>query len=216
MRFYLSSYRIGDYGQKLVEMVAGGELAYIPNALDHVPAESQREARERNLGDLESLGISCRVLDLREYFDSKSQLPEELGKFAGVWVTGGNTFVLRQAMALSGFDRAVTAINSPSFLYAGYSAGVCVLAPDLNALQIVDDPGKFPYPQQSEVIWKGLNIMNHIVLPHYKSDHPESADIDKEVAYCKENGIPFKTLRDGEVLFGEDIAILNRGIEINH
>ena len=39
-----------------------------------------------------------------------------------------------------------------------------------------------------------------MILPHYKSDHPESEDIDKEVEYCDKNNIPYKTLRDGEVM----------------
>ncbi len=39
-----------------------------------------------------------------------------------------------------------------------------------------------------------------ILLPHYESDHWESATIDKEVEFCTRKGIPFRTLRDGEVL----------------
>lgn len=54
------------------------------------------------------------------------------------------------------------------------------------------------------MIWEGLGLIDYAFLPHYDSDHPESADIDKEVAYCTENQIPFKTVRDGEVILIED------------
>jgi dipeptidase E len=43
-------------------------------------------------------------------------------------------------------------------------------------------------------------ILDYAIAPHYKSDHPESADIDKCVAYFKENNIRYKTLRDGEAI----------------
>ena len=38
------------------------------------------------------------------------------------------------------------------------------------------------------------------IAVHFKSDHPESAAADREVAFYQTNGIPFRTLRDGEAL----------------
>jgi dipeptidase E len=43
-------------------------------------------------------------------------------------------------------------------------------------------------------------------LPHYQSDHPESAAIERELQYCTANGISFRTLRDGEVVVLEDFV----------
>lgn len=40
-------------------------------------------------------------------------------------------------------------------------------------------------------------------MPHWDSDHPESADIEKEITYCKENNISYKAIRDGEVIIIE-------------
>ena len=39
-----------------------------------------------------------------------------------------------------------------------------------------------------------------MILPHYKSDHQESKDIDKEVECYIQNKILFKVLKDGEVI----------------
>lgn len=210
MKFYLSSFRIGNHGDKLVHLAGGGILAYIPNATDHISTEEQKKRRDRNLADLSELGISARTLDLKDFFSDSSGLKIELSKYSGVWISGGNTFVLRQAMKLSGFQKVLEELRSSHFLYSGYSAGVCVLAPHLRSIQIVDDPKKFPYVGQSETIWEGLNILDYMILPHYKSDHPESADIDKEVEYCKANKIPYRTLTDGDVLFGDNIEVIKR------
>ena len=128
---------------------------------------------------------------------------DKLKGFGGVFVRGGNTFILRQAMKLSGFDNIFNELlDVDDFVYSGYSAGVCVLAPNFKALQIVDDPTDKSNKNQ-ETIWEGLNYLDHIILPHYKSDHPESADIDKEVEYCQKNKIKYETLSDGEVIIIE-------------
>ena len=85
-------------------------------------------------------------------------------------------------------------------LYAGYSAGSCAAGPTLKGLHFVDDPHVAPRNYSPQVIWEGLGLMNHTIIPHYKSNHPESAAIDKTVEYCVEHAIPFTPLRDGEVL----------------
>jgi dipeptidase E len=38
------------------------------------------------------------------------------------------------------------------------------------------------------------------IAVHFKSDHSESAAVDGEIAYYEKNGIPYRTLRDGEAL----------------
>lgn len=215
MKYFLSSFRVGNHGTKLAALTEGGSIAYIPNALDHIPRNEQKQAIERNETELRELGISVKLFDLRDYFSMASKFGEELTRFAGVWVSGGNTFVLRQAMKLSGFDETLNSLCPTSFLYGGYSAGVCVLAPDLRGLQIVDQPNQFPYTQQTETIWQGLRLLEYLILPHYQSNHPESAAIDQEVAFCKANGISYRTLRDGDALFGDDIEDIRKRIELS-
>lgn len=199
MKYYLSSYNIGGRPEKLQELARGNRIGVIPNAIDFLSRAEWSKSTSQKTADLSDLGIEAVLLDLKEYFGRKEELQKVLDTLGGVWVRGGNTFVLRQAMKLSGFDDLITSMERKDFLYAGYSAGICVLAPSLRALQQVDDPNQKPYGEH-EVIWEGLGLLDYIILPHYKSDHPESADIDKEVAFCEQNNIPYKTLRDGEVL----------------
>ena len=119
VKYYHSSFRVGDHGTKLVELVEGGSIAYVPNALDHIPRNEQKQAIARNETELRELGISVKLFDLRDYFSTASKLGEEIARFSGVWVSGGNTFVLRQAMKLSRFDEALDSLSPTSFLYGG-------------------------------------------------------------------------------------------------
>jgi len=203
MKFYLSSYKVGNETERLKEMSRGKKLGFVPNSLDYVEIHARQDSNKKNMKDLSDLGIDVELLDLKDYFGKKEELKKKIERLGGVWIRGGNTFVLRQAMKLSGFDEIIKQIEQKDFLYGGYSAGICVLAPSLKALQIVDKPDIMPYEESNEIIWEGLGILDYIILPHYKSDHPESADIDREVENCKKNNIPFKTLRDGEVIIIE-------------
>ncbi len=201
VRFYLSSYGVGNAAGQLIQMSAGRTLGFIPNALDHVAEDAARESHARCLAPLDALGIRHETVDLKDHFGDPVSLRKRLDQLGGLWVRGGNTFVLRQAMRLSGFDEIIFEHRDPDFLWAGYSAGICVLAPTFEGLMQVDDPGMMPYPD-SEVLHEGLGFLDYLILPHYRSDHYESELIEQEVAFCSAQEIPFRTLRDGEVLIG--------------
>ena len=202
MKFYLSSYKVGSESHKLIGLVPKSlsTIGYVPNALDFVGVDLKRRESEleSDLSDLRNAGLNVEILDLREYFNGSS-LDAKIDTLGGVWVRGGNTFVLRQAMMLSGFDEAIRTRIARDFFYGGYSAGCCVLSPSLAAYQIVDDPKNFPYTECQKTIWEGLGLIDYAFLPHYDSDHFESADIEKELKNCIAKKIPFKAFRDGEV-----------------
>lgn len=207
MKLYLSSYKLGEETETLQKWLASSakRVGYVPNAFDFtgMPPENRVKHMDFDMNELKVLGLNVEVLDLRDYFGKKDALREKLAGLDMLWVSGGNTFVLRQAMRLSGFDELVGKLaEREDFVYGGYSAGCCVLSPTLKGLQIVDDPNNFPYSLK-EPIWEGLGLIDYAFLPHFDSNHPESEDISKEVAYCTENDIPFKTVRDGEVIFAD-------------
>lgn len=208
VNYYLSSYKLGNEVAALKRLgkKTSGSLGYIANALDFTSADPARKQRhiDQEMGELRELGFDVTLLDLRDYFGDEDDLGVRLHRLGGVYVCGGNSFVLRQAMRLSGFDGALRARGDRAdFLYAGYSAGVCVLSPTLHAYAIVDDPTDMPYPQLRAQLWEGLGLLSFVFLPHDRSDHPESAHIEQEVAYCIDNKVLCKAYRDGEVLIIE-------------
>lgn len=206
MKFYLSSYHLGNKSNMLRKMMGKNKrIAYIPNASDAYEDKKRVEGgNKRNMAMLRRIGLQPELLDLRDYFSKGKELEKKLREFGGVWVRGGNTFVLRQAMKLSGFDEILKdkLLGRRDFVYGGYSAGICILAPTLRGLEIVDDPSKKAY-KGSKVIWDGLGILDYMIIPHYKSKHKESRLAGKTVKYFIEKKMLFKALRDKEVLIFE-------------
>ena len=204
MRYYLSSYKFGNDIQSFIELIpTNNKIGHINNARDFVVRDVERadKNQQEEITFLNSVGFEAEVLDLKVYFNNPSALNNKLNELGGIWVSGGNTFVLRQAMQLSGFDKLFpTLIERKDFLYGGYSAGICILSKSLKIYALIDDDKNFPYPAITETIYEGLEIFEDTFLPHFESDHPESELIGKAVQYCTQKNIPFKTLRDGEVL----------------
>ncbi len=150
---------------------------------------------------LNELGFASESLDLKDYFGKQELLKQKLDSLGALWVSGGNTFVLRQAMRLSGFDQLFESLQKrKDFLYAGYSAGICVLSDTLKPIDRVDDPFNFPYSGIDSPIYEGLGVFNYAFMPHYDSDHYESKAIDDEIKRCIDQKWLFKALRDGEVI----------------
>ena len=130
----------------------------------------------------------------------------KIQEYQGIWVRGGNCFVLMQAFKLSGFDNILQTFfkDNKNILYGGYSAGVCVLGETLNGLHLIDDSNIFPYAGMKEQIWEGTGLFDYSFIPHYKSDHHESKYVEDVVNYMIEHKIPFIALEDGEVIIREE------------
>ncbi len=207
MKLYLSSYRLGNKTEELKKWIKehDNKILVVINSLDKYP-DGERKSNNilEKCKDLEELGFDYKLLDLRDYFGKKDELFDYLEKYHAVFVLGGNVFVLRIAMKLSGFDDFLrqNATNT-DYLYSGYSAGICVLAKDLYGLELVDDYSINPYGYEG-VIWEGIGLIDYLPIPHYDtSDHPEYHLIMDTVNMLEEKGIVYKTLRDGEVIIEE-------------
>lgn len=203
MKLYLSSYGLGDHPQRLADQVGvNNKVAVIANARDFSTDIRRRsEGVKTEIRNLRALGLQANEVDLRNYFHRPRELAKELEKYGMVWVIGGNTFILRKALKESGMDKwLISQKDNENFVYAGYSAGVCVLSPSLRGLELVDDPHRTADGYNQETVWEGLGLIDFAIAPHYHSDHPESKMIDKVVDYYVTTGIKHRTLHDGEVI----------------
>lgn len=202
MRLYLSSYGIGNHPEELVKLVGDNKkVALILNAIDFGTNEARKERLEIEVKNLAAIGFQVEELDLRNYFDKEQELKDKLLGFCLVWVRGGNTFILKRAYEQSGFSDVIKELlEKDALVYGGYSAAVCVIQPTLHGTELVDDPAIVPEGYKPEFDWSGLGLIDYRVAVHYKSDHKESADVDKEVEYFQKNNITYKPLRDGEVI----------------
>lgn len=203
MKLYLSSYKFGDNPKALADLVGKNKrIAIIPNALDvYTDADRRAQGLQREKEGLLQIGLTPEELDLRRFFGKPEDLKRTLSDYGAVWVLGGNTFTLRRAYKESGMDRWLRENRgNRDFVYAGYSAGVCVLSPSLKGLETVDFPNKVPEGYKPEVIWDGIGLIDFAFAPHFKSNHPESEMVDDEVEYYRNRGIEYRTLHDGEVI----------------
>lgn len=202
MRLYLSSYKLGNKPEEMLPLIGDNKrTAVIANAQDSKPADSRAERLQQEIDSLTALGLQPEELDLRDYFGKTAELNEALKNFGYIWVRGGNVFLLRKAYKQSGFDELlVRLLQEDKIAYGGFSAGVCVLAPSLRGIDLVDTKDEVAEGYDKEIVWDGLGILEYAVAPHYRSDHPESEDIEKCVEYFRANNISYKTLRDGEAI----------------
>ena len=203
MRMYLSSFRMGDHPERLVALLdPPGPAAMIANAIDQAEAGERLEGVQRELDALGELGIEAEDLDLRDYFGAAERLAADLARYRLVWVRGGNTFVLRHALATAGADEVLVGLLAQDALvYAGYSAGCCVLAPSLRGLELVDEPEAVTETYGVPPIWDGLGLIEYALVPHVDSpDHPETEACGRLAEHYRATGVEHRTLRDGEAI----------------
>jgi len=204
MKMYLSSYRLGNNPEKLVRLIGPNKkIAVIPNALDFSTDIPRRnEGVQREIDDLNKLGLQAEEIDLRNYFNKSRELEQKLSEYGALWVRGGNTFVLRRAFKESGLDEWLKRQkDNKELVYAGYSAGVCILSPTLKGLEIVDDPVITAEGYPKETLWDGLGLIDFAFAPHFESPgHPETEAVGREVERYKKEGVKYRALHDGEAI----------------
>ena len=206
MKLYLSSMMIGDHADRLVKMAGGpgSRMAILTNALDHIPLVDQ-QAYTRNQFDpmiyFGQHGFDPSIIDLRHYFGRRDALKEVLARHQVIWSLGGNAFLLRRAMRDSGFDESLTDLLRDGLVYSGWSAGACVAGASLRPIALMDDPHQAApgYPN-IEPVWEGLGLVPVAIVPHYRSDHPETEAAERAITWAAANEIDAVALQDGEVM----------------
>ena len=202
MRLYLSSERVGSTPEDLISLFDDGRrIALIANGSYLDDLAKQRERVASDLAELRGIGLDAAELDLRDYFGQPLRLRSELERFDGLWVLGGNVLVLRTAFRESGADQIVRdRLAEDTLVYAGYSAGACLLGPRYPLLDelFVQLPG---YPEELDTT--GLDVVPFAISPHYGAGSG-SAGATRVTDYYIEHHIPFIALRDGQAIVIDD------------
>jgi len=102
-------------------------------------------------------------------------------------------------------------LTANALVYAGYSAGACVLSPSLQGLELVDDADAVTRSYSSQPLWDGMALLHEAFVPHYRSPgHPETDAIERVVIRYRAEGIAYRTLHDGQALLvnGPEARIL--------
>ncbi|MFG2888166.1 Type 1 glutamine amidotransferase-like domain-containing protein [Streptomyces sp. NPDC048248] len=183
-----------------------GRAAIVMNALDeHGRSRNRNLARESRT--LETFGYSCEELDLRDYFSAPEGLTHRLTDLDLVWALGGNAFVLARAMTRCRFGDALKQqAHRSEFTYGGYSAGACVTGPDLQGIDLMDDPTILPDGYPSTTAPECLGLVPYRIVPHWRSEHPEAEGAERATAHLTGHGLPHRCLRDGETISIQDVS----------
>lgn len=208
MRLYLSSFRLGNHPDRLVALARGHmRAAVILNACDWMPPDDREVRVAQEIAALEGLGFAASELDLRRYAGAQAELAAALTGVGLLWVRGGNPFILRRTMIESGADDVIRALLAcDALVYGGFSAGPVVLGPSLRGVELVDDPRLGGVESEDDEAWECLGVLPYAIAPHYRSDHPESAAVEELVGYYIDHKIPFRALRDGEVIVVDGVT----------
>lgn len=172
MRLYLSSYRIPT-PREFFELFDGKQpdeikLGIITDAKNDPNERYKLGEREEKLAKLEKdlgeLGLgNLQRVSLSDYVDSQETFFSDLARFDGLYACGGNSFALRYAMKLSGFDNIFDKLQRRGQVYAGESAGAVVVGPSLEGYLEVDDD---PVPPEQQIT-AGLNCIPQVPIVHY-------------------------------------------------
>ena len=216
MRLFLASQDFGNYANKLKEMVGDNKSTlFIINARDERDEYYRKEKINEKRVLLETNGFEwCGELDLRKYFGKEVELRQFIKEqgVGHIHVTGGNTFLLRKAFALSGFDNIVKEeLTRDNFVYSGSSAGSMIMTPDFKYYAQGDRPKvKAPgYPDK--IIWNGLRLIEQYICPHYSTAGHETVSKMRKEAFEKD-GVSYLLLEDTDVyvINGDNKEILRK------
>ena len=170
MKLFLASQDFGDHADKLRKLVGKNKnTLVIFNARDYKEGDNgepfQRELFTKN-------GFNFYRLDLRDYFGKEAELNKFVADYKPglVVLLGGNTFLLRRALAQSGFDKIICRdVKQGKYVFAGHSAGSIIAGPNLHGFEHMDQEKLTFPPYKKKIVWDGLGLTDVRVIPHADS-----------------------------------------------
>lgn len=117
---------------------------------------------------LHQMGFDIQQIDLNEV--TATQWGMALKQVNHLFVSGGNTFCLLQAMRHCNFKQSLHSFLDRNGHYIGSSAGGIVCAPDIAYIAPMDDTTCCPIDDTT-----GLNLIPFYPIPH--ANHPEWTNI---------------------------------------
>jgi len=154
----VSSFKdVASIFEKFEGDVKGKTITFIPTAsvVEKVNffVKSGRKALEKMGLIVEELEVSTATSD---------EIVNKLTKNDYIYVTGGNTFFLLQELKKSGADKIISEQIKAGKLYIGESAGLMVVAPNVEFAKGMDSIKKAPELNSTE----GLGLIDFYPVPH--------------------------------------------------
>lgn len=113
-----------------------------------------------------------------------------------IFFSGGNTFYLLQQIQKTGCEEEIRKFVNEGGIYIGSSAGSIVAGSDLSPTIKLDNVEKAP----DLVGYKGLGVVDVVVLPHWGSDHFREAYLNNRIEQAYNNDNKIILLTDNQYL----------------
>jgi dipeptidase E len=158
---FLSSYFSGaaELLPGFAGALAGKNVVFIPTASLPEKVDFYMEADKKALA---KLGLAVGELEVSRA--SRADIAARMNEADILFVEGGNTFFLLQELKRTGADERIAEHIASGKLYIGASAGSMVLAPNIEYVQLLDDPAAAP---QLEGDFSALAQVAFYVVPHF-------------------------------------------------
>lgn len=201
MRLFLSSQNLGNYpGEFLGLLGTNKKLAFVENAKDDWSPSDRKAKVDEHIEQFKGQGFNVFELDLRDYFGKPNELKKLISKCGGIFLAGGNTFILTRALRYSGADNLLyDMVRKNQIAFGGSSAGSIVATPSLRGSELGDFPKVTPKGYKQEIIREGLGFVNFYIVPHYKSDW-FGIEAEAMLDYFKKHKLPYRALMDGQAI----------------
>lgn len=166
--FLTSRYISKEQGEILIRLL-GGEKAnhalFITSAAVPYGNDPRPIWLTESLADMESFAEQITETTLED----DDFIPNALDDYDLIFVSGGNTFYLAYRLHETGMAEKLKTYIKNDGVYAGSSAGSCILCDNLDPIKAADDPSLVPK------IMPGLGLVDEAIVPHADSEkHKES------------------------------------------
>ena len=182
--------------------LAGRKVCFIPTAA--IP-EAVDFYVDEGRAALEVLGMTVDVLDVAAA--PATVIAEKLQSGDCIYVCGGNTFFLLQALIKKQADKMLVEQISAGKLYIGESAGAMILAPSVDYAREMDDTGA-----AAQTVCTGLNVLDIYPLPHH-GEFP-FAEAAERIIQGYGNERPLCPINNNQVILvrGNEITIQSKPV----
>lgn len=138
----------------------GRTVTFIPTAsMKDATGVFNRMAKWR----LRAIGLNVKEIDVA--VASYRDIKDAIASSDMIYVTGGNTFYLMQALRYSSADKLIEQAVQGGGIYIGESAGAVVTGPDIEYIKLMDSERTAPYLNG----YAGMGLVDFNIVPHIGS-----------------------------------------------
>lgn len=176
-------------------VMSGKNICFIPTAAN---VEEVDFYVDEALEIFKKGGANVAILDVANA--KAKEIEDKIFTCDIIYVSGGNSFFLLNAMRKSGADNLIKAAINAGKIYIGESAGAALLSPDISYMQKIDDKGALDIDD-----FVAFGAINFYTLVHFKSE-PFAVIADEIYMEFKDKST-LKTIQNDEAIVIKDDKI---------